>query len=64
MYRLLKERNMYLKEAEDQQRKLDKFVADSAEDRDIKNAVCTPITDIFEYILTSGPSDAHDGGIQ
>jgi tubulin-specific chaperone A len=36
--RLLKEHNMYRKEAEDQQRKLDKFVADGAEEWDIKNA--------------------------
>ena len=34
---------MYRKEAEDQQRKLDKFVADGAEEWDIKNAVGAPI---------------------
>lgn len=30
---------MYRKEAEDQQRKLDKFIADKAEDWDINNGV-------------------------
>lgn len=43
--RLFKEHNTYRKEAEDQQRKLDKFVADKAEDWDIKNAVCAPLMD-------------------
>jgi len=36
--RLLKEHNLYQKEAEDQKIKLDKFVAEGAEDWDIKNA--------------------------
>jgi len=36
--RLFKEHNTYRKEAEDQQRKLDKFIAEKAEDWDIKNA--------------------------
>jgi len=36
--RLMKEHNIYRKEAEDQKRKLDKFVDDGAEDWDIKNA--------------------------
>jgi tubulin-specific chaperone A len=35
----MKEHNIYRKEAEDQKRKLDKFVDDGAEDWDIKNAV-------------------------
>jgi len=35
--RLTKEHTLYRKEAEDQQRKLDKFIADGAEDWDIKN---------------------------
>jgi tubulin-specific chaperone A len=36
---------MYRKEAEDQKRKLDKLVADGAEDWDIKNGVCALCTD-------------------
>ncbi|KAF8899171.1 tubulin binding cofactor A-domain-containing protein [Infundibulicybe gibba] len=36
--RVFKEHKTYLKEAEDQQRKLDKFIADGAEEWDIKNA--------------------------
>ncbi|KAF9817766.1 hypothetical protein IEO21_03225 [Rhodonia placenta] len=36
--RLYKEHKLYQKEEEDQKRKLDKFIADAAEDWDIKNA--------------------------
>lgn len=38
--RLQKDHTLYQKEAEDQKLKLDKFVADGAEEWDIKNAVC------------------------
>jgi tubulin-specific chaperone A len=50
----LKEQISYRKEAEDQQRKLDKFIADKAEDWDIKNAVCTLLNVLVqsEYLLT------------
>lgn len=39
-FRLCKEHKLYLTEEEDQKRKLDTFVANGAEDWDIKNAVC------------------------
>jgi hypothetical protein len=35
---------MYFKEAGDHRRKLEKFVADGAEDWDIKNAVCAAVS--------------------
>jgi tubulin-specific chaperone A len=37
---LNKEQILYTKESEDQKNKLDKFVANKAEDWDINNAVC------------------------
>ena len=39
-YRILKEYNMYRKETEDQQRKVDKYIADAADEWDIKTQVC------------------------
>jgi len=38
---------MYQKEAQDQRRKLDKFIADGAEDWDIKNGVCAPVLVLY-----------------
>lgn len=63
--RLLKEQISYHEEAEAQKRKLDKFIADKAEDWDIKNAV--RVTSIqFDCLLTHFPdlSDADDGRIK
>lgn len=42
--RLGKENVLYKKEADDQKRKLDKFIADGAEDWDINNGVRSTIT--------------------
>ncbi|KAF8528301.1 hypothetical protein JB92DRAFT_2697428 [Gautieria morchelliformis] len=39
-HRILKEYNMYKKEAEDQQRRVDKYTADAADEWDIKTQVC------------------------
>ncbi|KAF8464527.1 tubulin binding cofactor A [Gautieria morchelliformis] len=36
-HRILKEYNMYQEEAEDQQRRVDKYIADAADEWDIKN---------------------------
>ena len=38
--RLYKEHKLYQKEEEDLKRKLDKYIADNAEEWDIKNTVC------------------------
>jgi tubulin-specific chaperone A len=38
--RLLKEHVLYAKEAEEQQQKVDKLIADNAEGWDIRSAVC------------------------
>jgi len=38
--RLLKEHVLYAKEAEEQQRRVDKLIADNADEWDTKSAVC------------------------
>ena len=38
-HRILKEYNMYRKETEEQQRKVDKFISDAADEWDIKTQV-------------------------
>ena len=39
-HRILKEYNMYRKEMEEQQQKVDKYISDAADEWDIKAQVC------------------------
>ena len=57
--RLFKEHRSYVLEEEQQKIKLDKFVADGAEDWDIKNAVCARLnSDGFTKLNYDAETDA------